>query len=229
MRFYKEVVCKSDKTLVVDGAYWEGMTLTLRSKRFRWEGSVTITFDSTPTKIKVNVSGGWGLVHFKISEGVNYIYGKNSLASGLLITEIMHLYKSALIKSKITKRTYTKDILSDIDRWLVLYQDLNDINIKYHQFLKDEEMTTIPGIHKISQNLPGVKQVAWCPCECGDVMTVWEIVQHLNDGAGWNREKIADWIDYLQDNRGFDFTFKVADKPIDELGWKPLGYIKEEL
>lgn len=65
---------------------------------------MTITFDSTPTKIKVNVSNGWGLVHFKISEGVDYIYGKNSLASGLLITEIIHLYNSCVDKIQDNKK-----------------------------------------------------------------------------------------------------------------------------
>lgn len=69
-----------------------------------------------------------------------------------------------------------------------------------------------------SHSLPGVHSKAAFPCshrEREDT-EIREIIIHLNDTDRWPREKIADWLDDLQDNYGYDFTFQVShDEPLE--------------
>lgn len=57
--------------------------------------------------------------------------------------------------------------------------------------------------------IPGLAEKVKCPCGCNDNAPVWNVVIHLNDGAKWSREKIADWLDTLD----ADLRFKLPETP----------------
>lgn len=78
--------------------------------------------------------------------------------------------------------------------------------------------------NKLSSIVPSMHSETECPgdilCDCNDTDclykngkcdrkdSVWGMIQHLNDSHKWSREKIADWIDDLQDNHGYNFTIE---------------------
>lgn len=87
----------------------------------------------------------------------------------------------------------------------------------------------------LSKKLPGVNHVVEFPCGCKDVILsgegltkssqgtkprrsrLWSVIQHLNDKhQEWTREKIADWIDELQDKHGLNMEFQVPEQIKDE-------------
>lgn len=66
-------------------------------------------------------------------------------------------------------------------------------------------------LSKESKKLPNIYQSAPYPCKCGNHFSsapVREIIMHLNDGLKWPRGDIADWLDDLQDNHGYNFDFQ---------------------
>lgn len=93
---------------------------------------------------------------------------------------------------------------------------------------------------ELAKQLPGIETRVSLPCpkDCdwhekyGGKSTIRLTVIHLNDYHAWSREKIADWLDLLQERDGIDLTFKVEpDKIEDEKAqdtlsseWKNVGY-----
>lgn len=49
-----------------------------------------------------------------------------------------------------------------------------------------------------------------CP-SCKRENIVWELIQHLNDYCGWTRERIADWIEQIAQENGFDIEFPTPE------------------
>lgn len=105
------------------------------------------------------------------------------------------------------------------------YPDLSNV-ILYRHFSKDlKNFFTSPSkninpgakfkesetdqLASVASQLPGVQAVVSYPCYCDIEATVYRVIMHLNDREKWSREKIADWLDELQDKQGYDFTFKV--------------------
>lgn len=64
-----------------------------------------------------------------------------------------------------------------------------------------------------SKKLPGMDKVANCPVridgvfECRENMSLYALIQHINDNHKWSREDIASWLRTLP----FDLTFKSTD------------------
>lgn len=81
-------------------------------------------------------------------------------------------------------------------------------------------------IAEIAETLPGVQTIVTCPCDLPPTASIdlfnpgrtcrykgrdgriYSIIQHLNDGAGWSREKIADWLDELHDSGQVNLEFE---------------------
>ena len=55
----------------------------------------------------------------------------------------------------------------------------------------------------MAQNLPGVQMVVTCPVT-GVTRRLFDIIIDLNDNRGWSREKIADWIETLDNVPKFE-------------------------
>ena len=75
----------------------------------------------------------------------------------------------------------------------------------------------IYGCSKLLDIVPDMNTPVTCPATeeyqgvvsgCPYSTSVWYTIQHLNDQHQWTREKIADWIDDLQDNHGLNFTIE---------------------
>lgn len=58
----------------------------------------------------------------------------------------------------------------------------------------------------MSKDIPGIHELAKHPVD-GNELPIFEIIIDLNDSRGWSREKIADWLETL-DNQP---VFKVGD------------------
>lgn len=57
--------------------------------------------------------------------------------------------------------------------------------------------------------IPHLRELADCPCGCNDRTEIWACVIHLNDRAKWTRERIADWLETLDQ----DLQFKLPESP----------------
>ncbi len=76
---------------------------------------------------------------------------------------------------------------------------------------------------ELSKKLPGIDTVVSLPCndKCNWYVkydgkaSIRTAVIHLNDYHKWSREKIADWLDLLQERDGIDLTFKVEDDTVE--------------
>lgn len=70
----------------------------------------------------------------------------------------------------------------------------------------------------MATELPGVEVRVKSPCDkpCGDsgkVKTIYKIIVHLNDVHKWPRERVADWLDSVDDpEQGIDLAFNMPEK-----------------
>lgn len=161
----------------------------------------------------IEVSRDLTRVHHEMTEEIEKFFDGKVLGMTVGL-EFLTIYRS-LIESNpwLDKRSALHPLDKNVKRWYSAYSNLFDL------ILSDINSKSVS---TMSQRLPGVQQLAWCPCPCGVRMSVWRVVQHLNDSVKWTRNEIADWLDDLQDNQGYDFTFGS-----DNIGWKETGYIKE--
>lgn len=75
---------------------------------------------------------------------------------------------------------------------------------------------------KLQAALPDLATEALCPTPvddkfnfgkaCGTGLSLWYMIQHLNDHHEWSREKIADWLETLDAN----ITFPIGENYDDE-------------
>lgn len=111
---------------------------------------------------------------------------------------------------------YTGDTLSDIGYknggFYNKYHDEDFQKKLYEQFTKPVQHGPRIELSMASRKLPGINSPTDYPCNCPrfkDVRDpVRDVIMHLNDKERWSREKIADWLDDLQDNQGYNFDFQ---------------------
>lgn len=75
----------------------------------------------------------------------------------------------------------------------------------YNEMAKASGSTYSSGIpqEKLKTVVPGLSQTVVCP-ECAITKSLWEVVQHINDGHKWDFKAIADWLETLD----VDIKFK---------------------
>ena len=80
----------------------------------------------------------------------------------------------------------------------------------------------------VYQQLPGQGLVVDCPSMddphtlCDSIEDILDCIIHLNDSHKWPREKIADWVDSLEDKGGLDLSFKefYDDNTTEDRPWE---------
>lgn len=158
-------------------------------------------FSHAPHRLVVREKMFLGMTHINLTEAVEKLYGGNSIDSLSISVLAMEMFID-IFKSlpKSVKKQSVSNYLYNVRKWTNILDDLLKLNVNYEKSKSNE-------ISVVSRSLPGVNQNVNCPCECGQNESVWTIVQHLNDSVRWSRGKIADWLDDLQDNQGYDSTF----------------------
>ena len=66
-----------------------------------------------------------------------------------------------------------------------------------------------------------------CP-SCKRENSVWELIQHLNDYCGWTRERIADWVEQIAQENGFDIEFPTPENIPAEPGEEKIKQSPED-
>lgn len=61
----------------------------------------------------------------------------------------------------------------------------------------------------VGQEWTAPKKMPQKPCQSHH--TIWSLIQHLNDGHKWSRERIADFVEDLQ-KQGYNFTFPTPEE-----------------
>lgn len=115
-------------------------------------------------------------------------------------------------------RMYVENVYDDIHPKAVDYtvsqiksimgspvEEYKDYSISSYSVDKQENE-----VAKASRSLPGMLTLVETPdADCARIcaqgwgrneLSLWRMIQHLNDGHQWTRERIADWIDELHDS-----------------------------
>jgi len=82
----------------------------------------------------------------------------------------------------------------------------------------------------LSKKLPGMNTPVNCPhCSNSNKMTLWRLVQHLNDDADWSRDKIADWLDEQHDAGIINIEFEKWNEDPDSIEGQEIagGWVDE--
>lgn len=66
--------------------------------------------------------------------------------------------------------------------------------------------------NEMSRYIPDIRKKVKYPCTCGEMGSIWYVIQHLNDDHHpnsepddpWTRERIADWLDEVDADLTFD-------------------------
>lgn len=80
-------------------------------------------------------------------------------------------------------------------------------------------------IKSLKESMPGISERVMCPqLDCTDMhleeastkVTIWDMVQHLNDRHKWTREAIADWLETLDVDLSFPVPDDIPKEPGEE-------------
>lgn len=228
---FRRSLCKKTKTTVTrKGTCYSGFNLEI--KYHKWMSrhmQFIFKCDSVGSVFILDIPRDLTMSHIRMTEIIEKSFDDKILGStfGLIF---VGLYQRMIVSNPWLNKRSTLPLEENVTKWFTLCYNLQKA------ILSDMQSNTV---RDMSQNLPGVAQIVLCPCSCGARMSVWRAVQHLNDTMKWTRAEIADWLDELQDNQGYDFTFSSDNKDrqpakfngtvsvLSDNGWKEIGYIKE--
>lgn len=92
--------------------------------------------------------------------------------------------------------------------------------------MSDPGAAAADGVYKAiaSLKLTGVCPDRYCMLD----LNLFGLVMHLNDAHSWQREEIADWLEELAEERGYDLSFPTPEEIPAEPGEESLKHLTEE-
>lgn len=121
---------------------------------------------------------------------------------------------------------------------IVANNPAGDIAYNDAYYYKQNAIPEGGNIAAAAMHLPGMDTKIKYPCKCASGKAVaikvelYYVIQHLNDShIEWTREKIADWLDELQDSGQVNLDFEPWTEDTETKtttdGWQDLGYTTE--